>query len=349
MQQLSKVHNLWGFSATNGQMFFNVLYNNSEDHEDLASLLRAMLPVPKDRADAVSRMTDFDTYVDTDNQRLENPRARAARNSAPFFLSYFWNVQEEGRHPIYFPSAVRGLALVGFQYLYEFEAPADRYDAYYELMTMVRRAYEETSMTSLGFTPAEDFLWWRANQDYQTGSDVETASGSSEQVETAPPELESTHTEMQWMLSRIGRLRGLKVHVASNDVNRVWKKERLGDVGGDALPLPGYRDEERKVIERIDVVWFKQNDITHMFEIESTTPIITGLLRMSDLLYLQPHLHPALFIIVPSERVEEARRILERPSIRRIKKEGVGRRLDVRTFEEVRANFSLEHGGGAIH
>jgi hypothetical protein len=46
----------------------------------------------------------------------------------------------------------------------------------------------------------------------------------------------------------------------------------------------------------IDVLWLDGNAIVAAFEIESTTSIYSGLLRMSDLLAMQPNLNIPLFL-----------------------------------------------------
>ncbi len=71
-------------------------------------------------------------------------------------------------------------------------------------------------------------------------------------------------------------------------------------------------------IERIDVLWLKRNRIEAAFEIESTTAIYSGLLRMSDLLALQPNIDIPLFIVAPDERRHLVNREIRRPTFARL-------------------------------
>ena len=48
-------------------------------------------------------------------------------------------------------------------------------------------------------------------------------------------------------------------------------------------------------IELIDVLWLQGNAIVAAFEVESTTSIYSGLLRMSDLVAMQPNLNIPLW------------------------------------------------------
>lgn len=67
--------------------------------------------------------------------------------------------------------------------------------------------------------------------------------------------------------------------------------------------LPRRFDEAtNRTIELIDVLWLKDNTIIAAFEIEHTTSIYSGLLRLSDLVSMQPNLNIRLYIVAPDER-----------------------------------------------
>jgi hypothetical protein len=69
----------------------------------------------------------------------------------------------------------------------------------------------------------------------------------------------------------------------------------------------------------IDVLWLDGNAIVAAFEIESTTSIFSGLLRMSDLLARQPNISVPLFLVAPDERREQVVRQVNRPTFERMK------------------------------
>jgi hypothetical protein len=50
------------------------------------------------------------------------------------------------------------------------------------------------------------------------------------------------------------------------------------------------------------VLWLQGNAIQAAFEIESTTSIFSGLLRMADLIAMHPNLKIPLYIVAPAER-----------------------------------------------
>jgi hypothetical protein len=95
---------------------------------------------------------------------------------------------------------------------------------------------------------------------------------------------------------------GLDTYVARNDRGSVHEGERLGDLASvDTLP-PGLPEAVLRRVELVDVIWFRRNEYVAMFEVEATTDILKGLLRMADLVALLPNLVIPLFIVAPEER-----------------------------------------------
>lgn len=78
------------------------------------------------------------------------------------------------------------------------------------------------------------------------------------------------------------------------------------------LPL-NYDLATLKTIENIDVIWLQRRAIVHAFEVEHTTAIYSGLLRMADLLAMQPRMNISLHIVAPIERRDQVRREIVRP------------------------------------
>lgn len=147
-------------------------------------------------------------------------------------------------------------------------------------------------------------------------SDDEQDAGPAEPTES---ELEGpeprAHTEIQWLLLKLGNDMGMSIWAARGDKNREWNGRRF-----DSLPLwlrelPHQFDQlTNRIIEQIDVLWLKNNAFTAAFEIESTTSIYSGLLRMSDLVAMQPNLKIPLFLVAPDERRLKAIHEVNRPT-----------------------------------
>lgn len=103
--------------------------------------------------------------------------------------------------------------------------------------------------------------------------------------------------------------------MARNDRGKRHDGEFLGSMSGmlDELPTQ-FNDATNRTIELIDVLWLKGNTIIAAFEIEATTSVYSGLLRMSDLLALQPNLDLALYLVAPDDRRAKVRQEIARPT-----------------------------------
>jgi hypothetical protein len=83
-----------------------------------------------------------------------------------------------------------------------------------------------------------------------------------------------------------------------------------------SLPLQ-FDEVTNQTIELIDVLWLRGNAIVAAFEIESTTSIYSGLLRMSDLITMQPNLNIPLYLVAPDERRDKVIAEVNRPTFSR--------------------------------
>ena len=125
-----------------------------------------------------------------------------------------------------------------------------------------------------------------------------------------------THTHAQWLLARLGRRLGCRVWIAANDHHRVWDGERLGACSVDRLPPLGLDPDSQRLVELIDVVWLRgTSQVAAAFEVECTTSVHGGLLRMADLAALAPNLAVPLYVVVPEARLPKVRRELRRPAL----------------------------------
>jgi EVE domain-containing protein len=128
------------------------------------------------------------------------------------------------------------------------------------------------------------------------------------------------HTEIQALLLKLGSDMGFDVWVARNDRSKEIKENKLEDFARVLHNLPlQFDDATNKTIELIDVLWLKQNAIVSAFEIESTTSIYSGLLRMSDLLAMQPNINIPLYLVAPDERRNKVISEVNRPTFSQLK------------------------------
>lgn len=133
-------------------------------------------------------------------------------------------------------------------------------------------------------------------------------------------ETEATaHTEIQWHLLKLGNDLGLDIWAARNDRNWSFNGKRFADLPRMRQSLPRQFDEvTSRTIELIDVLWLRGNAIVAAFEVESTTVIYSGLLRMADLLAMQPNLNIPLYVVAPEERRDKVFTEVNRPTFSRL-------------------------------
>jgi hypothetical protein len=127
------------------------------------------------------------------------------------------------------------------------------------------------------------------------------------------------HTEIQSLLLLLGSDMGFDVWVARNDRSREFNGKRFSELPKLKVELPLQFDEAtNRTIELIDVLWLKGNSIVAAFEIESTTSVYSGLLRMSDLTAMQPNLNIPLYLVAPDERRDKVLTEINRPTFSKL-------------------------------
>lgn len=108
--------------------------------------------------------------------------------------------------------------------------------------------------------------------------------------------------------------------MARNDRNRKHNSVNFQDIPRLRRELPRqFDDATNRTIELIDVLWLQGDAIIAAFEVEHTTTIYSGLLRMSDLVSMQPNIKIDLFMVAPDERREKVAYEINRPTFARLK------------------------------
>lgn len=124
------------------------------------------------------------------------------------------------------------------------------------------------------------------------------------------------HTQMQYLLAKIGSALGYDVFVAVNDRSKRFGNQVLSDLCVSSLPPLEIADEVTSTIELIDVLWLEKTAprIVCAFEVEKSTSIYSGILRLSDLALALPNHGSRLCLVAPNAREKEVVAQLKRPS-----------------------------------
>jgi hypothetical protein len=149
---------------------------------------------------------------------------------------------------------------------------------------------------------------------YETKSGPVSIPDDEENYEVDDEVTGPTHDEIQWLLLNLGERMGLDLWVASNDRNKDFNGNRFKSLSRLRNTLPVQFDAAtNRTIELIDILWLQGNSIVAAFEIEHTTSVYSGLLRMADLVTMQPNLNIPLYIVAPDERRDKVAKEINRP------------------------------------
>ena len=123
------------------------------------------------------------------------------------------------------------------------------------------------------------------------------------------------HTEVQALLTAWGATTGCAIWVPRSDRVRVrgllsphLHKALLTD-----LPLL-FGGRAQSTVENIDVLWIRNGSVVAAFEVEHSTSIYSGLLRMSDLVASIPNMAIRLYIVAPESRRAAVNGEITRPT-----------------------------------
>ena len=148
--------------------------------------------------------------------------------------------------------------------------------------------------------------------------------------------------KIQAMLAQIGQSMGLNIWVPRND-----KVAVLGELNNsskllDILPL-NYDDTTLKTIENIDILWLRGRAIVRAFEVEHTTSIYSGILRMADLLALQPNMNIKLHLVAPDSRRDKVFQEIQRPVFSLLEVAPLSERCTYLSYDSIEEIADLKH------
>lgn len=164
--------------------------------------------------------------------------------------------------------------------------------------------------------------YWRRAKTYESKVGMVTVPDEVREEVAAIESLveKATHEEIQYLLLKLGSDLGLDIWVARNDRNKEYSGTCFQEIPNLRNELPRQFDEAtNRTIELIDVLWLQGDAILAAFEVEHTSAIYSGLLRMSDLISMQPNIKINLYIVAPDDRREKVIDEVNRPTFARLK------------------------------
>jgi predicted transport protein len=126
----------------------------------------------------------------------------------------------------------------------------------------------------------------------------------------------SPHIKMQLTLAKLGQAVGCDVWVPKADRTKSHNEHNLAKYSLGELPDLGLSQTVTSAIRNIDVLWLTANTLNAAFEIEHSTEIFSGILRLSDLIALVPNITFPIYIVAPQERKDEVAKQLMRQTFK---------------------------------
>ena len=158
------------------------------------------------------------------------------------------------------------------------------------------------------------------------------------------PETETRESSrVQALIANIGARMGMSIWIPRSDrasVLKEWKNEQNTLLA--RLPL-NYDDTTLRTIEQIDVLWLRGRSIVRAFEVEHTTSVYSGILRMADLLALQPNMDIKLHIVAPTTKRDKVFQEIRRPVFSLLEKGPLADSCTYLSYDSLRELASQRH------
>ena len=337
---------VFALKGPSGAMFVNALVKHTEHRVVLARQLRAAFRRPGSVDVAAGQLAELIGAIappalplDGDDQGESSiAKSVVAPTNAVFFTTMCWHLEAPDQWPAFQPSSRQVLHD-------EEELFTATGDPVHDYLLFRESFLSLAAVLSLTTWQLEHLCWWqsrrlretdeplfgfeevpsrRGRRRHSVGSPLNRSNRNDSVVrETPPPYVPFTepptldHTHVQWLLAKVGKQLGCQVWIAANDHRRQWGGEQLGSLSVPALPSLGLSPDSQRIVSMIDVVWLTGvNQVAAAFEVEHTTSVYSGLLRMADLAALSPNLSFPLYVVAPASRLPRVRRELVRPTFR---------------------------------
>lgn len=219
------------------------------------------------------------------------------------------------------------------------------YERFMEALQKVREELKNNGLPEADFIDVDFFIWYLFEHVFELrfkrnkNTVIKSALGiqeiSKSEISVVSPEIKEItgHSDAEFILLKLGQILGYDTY--SPDRNKDAYSQKLEDlISLDAIPqftTPSLLD----TIKNIDVIWFEDEFPICCFEVEHTTGVTTGLLR----LYQTSQLNTKLFVIAPADVLKKFETEMNKIPFRKIKN-----RYIFRSYEDLINFYHLAEG-----
>jgi len=300
----------FGMKGMSGAMVLNKYVKHIPDQSALTDILCEVLICPNNPEEGRKKMQQLSSFLGTMMKKNKLKLVDIQPGRIPFFVSGFWHFQSSEDWPFYYLITRKIFEQKGI-----YGPKSNPIDDYFHFREIFLTLKSELKIDSFEL----DYLCGWLDERNIKEKPAEIIPPVSQDDEPIPEKETVTHdinhTQVQWMLARIGKKMGYNIWIASNDRSKQFNNQTLGSFSVTELPPLGLGENAQKIIQYIDVIWLKgTKHIVAAFEVERTTQIFSGLLRMSDLVVEAPNAIFPLYIVAPEIRQREIEKQLLRPT-----------------------------------
>ena len=160
---INKRNEFWGFKGVKGQMFFNMVVNVADDSTKCDLAIKAAMKVPTNEDIASGQIKSFCNYVARIGEHhVDSGGTKAGRpkpGSVPFFLSYFWQIQERDVWPVFYTNSVN--TMTDMNLWVPTGDPAADYVAYKHIHEELGEVFTGESGRHFGLYEVEHVFWFK--------------------------------------------------------------------------------------------------------------------------------------------------------------------------------------------
>lgn len=158
IDSFNKRNNLWGFTATKGQMFFNQLVKVNESNISfLTNLLKSCIEQPKNLEEALAKISKLEKFCTEIYNKAKDKRKVPNPGSVSYFLSYFWQVQDAHKWPILYTSLIN--AFIELDIWQDNDTQVKAYAYFFNLNEEIKQILSDYTGTNKSNWDAEHAFW----------------------------------------------------------------------------------------------------------------------------------------------------------------------------------------------
>jgi hypothetical protein len=162
-------------------MFFNMIVNTATDAAECDQELKAVLAMPTGEEIAKSRLRTFFSYVKRlGDEHVENGGSKHGRpkvGSVPFFVSYFWQIQDWKVWPVFYTNSVQVMDDLN---LWRSSGDiADDYILFKHIHEELAKLFTEKSGKLFNLYEVEHVFWYQGGNPYDAAQGLSVDNDSS--------------------------------------------------------------------------------------------------------------------------------------------------------------------------